>query len=70
MAAIKLIKHAEGAPGLRLFGLGPGLRPTRGLLKLKLLLNKHAFWATGRSEKHLKKLLKGSNVVVSLWRGK
>ena len=51
-------------------GLGPNLRPTRGLLKLRLLLNKHAFWAQGRSRQHLREMLKGSQVVVSLWRGK
>ena len=70
MSRIHLVEHAPGAPGLRLMGLGPNLRPTRGLLKLKLLLNKHAFWAQGRSRQHLREMLKGSQVVVSLWRGK
>ena len=70
MAGIRLIQHAPGAPGLRLLGLGPDLKPTRGLLKLQLLLNKHAFWAQGRSRKNLRKILVGSNVVISLWRGK
>ena len=51
-------------------GLGPNLRPTRGLLKLRRLLNKHAFWAQGRSRQQLREMLKGSQVVVSLWRGK
>ena len=51
-------------------GLGPNLRPTRGLLKLRRLLNKHAFWAQNRSRQQLGKMLKGSQVVVSLWRGK
>ena len=70
MARIHLVEHAPGAPGLRWLGLGPGLRPTRGLLKLRLLLNKHAFWAQGRSRQQLREMLKGSQVVVSLWRGK
>ena len=70
MSRIHLVEHAPGAPGLRLMGLGPNLRPTRGLLKLRLLLNKHAFWAQGRSRQHLREMLKGSQVVVSLWRGK
>ena len=70
MSRIHLVEHAPGAPGLRLMGLGPNLRPTRGMLKLKLLLNKHAFWAQGRSRQHLREMLKGSQVVVSLWRGK
>lgn len=70
MACIRLIHHAPGAPGLRWIGLGPGLKPTRGLLKLQRLLNKHAFWAQGRSKATLRKILAGSNVVISLWRGK
>ena len=70
MARIHLVEHAPGAPGLRLMGMGANLRPTRGLLKLWLLLNKHAFWAQGRSRQQLREMLKGSQVVVSLWRGK
>ena len=70
MARIHLVEHAPGAPGLRLMGLGPNLRPTRGLLKLRRLLNKHAFWARGRSSSQLRQMLKGSQVIVSLWRGK
>ena len=45
MARIRLVEHAPGAPGLRWLGLGPHLKPTRGLLKLRRLLDKHAFWA-------------------------
>ena len=70
MARIHLVEHAPGAPGLRLMGLGPNLRPSRGLLKLRRLLNKHAFWAQGRSRQQLSEMLKDSQVVVSLWRGK
>jgi len=70
MAAIRLLRHAPGAPGLRWLGLGPGLRPTRGLLKLQRLFNHHAFWARQRSYTQLRCLLGGSPVVVSLWRGK
>ena len=70
MAAIRLIQHAPGAPGLRWCGLGPGLRPTRGLLKLQRLFNKHAFWASGRSIAQLRRLLAGSTVVITLWRDK
>lgn len=55
---------------MRWFGLGPGLRPTRGLWKLQRLFNKHAFWAQGRSFADLRCLLAGSTVVVSLWQGK
>ena len=70
MARIRLVEHAPGAPGLRTLGLGPKLRPSRGLLKLRRLLDKHAFWARGRSPAQLRRMLAGSQVVVSLWRGK
>jgi len=70
MTSLKLIRHASGAPGLRWFGTGPSLRPTRGLLKLQRLLNKHAFWAQNRSQANLRRMLAGSAVVVTLWRGK
>mgnify|MGYP003956742005 CR=1 FL=1 len=69
MSCIRLIRHAPGAPGLRLLGLGPRLLPNRGILKLKRLLDKHAFWAKGRSHKQLRYLLARSTVVISLWRG-
>ena len=67
---IRLVSHAPGAPGLRRLGLGPGGRPTRGLLKLQRLFRKHAFWAQQRSTEDLRRMLRGSPVVVSLWRGK
>ena len=70
MARIRLVEHAPGAPGLRWFGLGPDLKPSRGLLKLRRLLHKHAFWAQQRNTADLKRMLAGSTVVVSLWRGK
>ncbi len=70
MVTFHLIRHIPGAPGLRWFGLGPRLLPSRGLLKLKNLLQKHAFWAQNRSIPELKELLAESTVVISLWRGK
>ena len=70
MAALRLLIHDPGAPGLRCFGLGPDLRPSRGLWKLQRLFNKHAFWAQERSHAQLRRLLAGSTVVVSLWQGK
>jgi len=70
MAEIYVLQHAQGAPGMRWFGLGPGLRPTRGLWKLQRLLDKHAFWAQGRTQAELRQMLRGSAAVVSLWRGK
>ena len=70
MDAICLLIHAPGAPGLRWLGLGPGLRPSRGLWKLQRLLDQHAFWAQGRSLGDLRRMLAGSAAVVSLWRGR
>ncbi len=70
MTRLRLIKHAPGAPGLRILGLGPNLLPSKGLLKLQKLFDEHAFWAQKRNLKNLRKLLSGSTVVVSLWRGK
>jgi ribosomal protein S18 acetylase RimI-like enzyme len=70
MDALRLLIHAPGAPGLRLLGLGPGLRPSRGLWKLQRLLDQHTFWAQGRSLGQLRRMLAGSAAVASLWRGK
>ena len=70
MTPIRLVHHAPGAPGLRWMGLGPNLRPSRALLKLQRLFDRHAFWARGRSYTQLRRLLAGSDAVVSLWRGK
>ena len=67
MAELKLIKHLQGAPGLRLFGLGPNLLPCGGLRKLQLFLNKNAFWASNRKINYLKECLANSDVIVSLW---
>ena len=67
MKAISLIKHSKGALGLRLFGLGPNLKPTDGLNKLQKLLNKNAFWAKNRTIDDLKKCLANSDVIISLW---
>ena len=50
--------------------MGAGLRPSRGLLKLRRLFQKHAFWAQQRNDAELRRMLRGSDVVVSLWRGK
>ena len=69
MTDISLIKHSKGALGLRFFGLGPNLKPINGLNKLKLLLDRNAFWAKNRTINDLKKCLAKSDVIVSLWVG-
>ena len=67
---IRLVRHAPGAPGLSRLGLGPRCCPSRALLKLQRLFDRHASWARGRSFDQLRRLLAGSDAVVSLWRGK
>ena len=69
MKEISLINHCKGAMGLRFLGLGPNLKPTNGLNKLKRLLNRNAFWAQNRTIYDLKKCLANSDVIVSLWVG-
>ena len=67
MKEISLINHSKGALGLRLFGLGPNLKPNNGLIKLQKLLDNNAFWAQNRTINDLKKCLANSDVVISLW---
>ena len=69
MKEISLINHTKGALGLRLFGLGPNLKPNNSLKKLQKLLDNNTFWAKNRTIKDLKKCLANSDVVVSLWVG-
>ncbi len=68
MQGLKLIQHAAGAPGLRIFGLGPNYLPSKGLSKLKLLFDQHAFWTQNRDYKNIRKLLAGSTVSITLWK--
>ena len=69
MKKIFLIKHAKGALGLRILGLGPNFKPAKGLLKLQRFLNKNAFWAKNRSINDLRKSLANSDAIISLWDG-
>ena len=69
MHEISIIHHSRGALGLRLFGLGPNLKPTHGLNKLQKLLDNNAFWAKNRTINDLKKCLAKSDVVISIWVG-
>ena len=62
-----LIKHFQGAPGLRLFGIGANFLPCNGLQQLKVLLDKDTSWAKNRTIKDLKQCLANSDVIVSLW---
>ncbi len=63
-----LVKHAPGAPGLRLLGLGPRFWPQQGIEQLKYLLNKNTFWAKKRKSSSIKCMLSNSLIVVSIWK--
>jgi N-acetylglutamate synthase-like GNAT family acetyltransferase len=63
---IQLVQHHPGAPGLRL-GLGPGLRPVRAIEQLRQLFENNSFWALDRSLHGLRRMLHGSEAVVSAW---
>ncbi len=67
MEKVFLIKHSKGALGLRLFGLGPNLKPTKGLFKLQQFLHRNAFWAKDRTINDLRKCLANSDVIISIW---
>tara|TARA_A100001388_G_scaffold234668_1_gene188037 strand:+ start:450 stop:905 length:456 start_codon:yes stop_codon:yes gene_type:complete len=67
MKPVFLIKHSKGALGLRLFGLGPNLKPTRGLFKLQKFLHHNAFWAKDRTINDLRKCLANSDIIISIW---
>ena len=62
MEEISLINHTKGALGLRLFGLGPNLKPNNSLKKLQKLLDNNTFWAKKRTINDLKKCLANSDV--------
>ena len=61
-APIRLIQHHPGAWRLRWW---PGT-----LRQLQALLDAHSFWAQGRSRQQLRRMLAGSQAVVSAWRGR
>tara|TARA_E500000331_G_C17219452_1_gene697376 strand:+ start:1136 stop:1597 length:462 start_codon:yes stop_codon:yes gene_type:complete len=67
MEGISIIKHGKGSIGLRYFGLGPYMVPSRSLKKLRNLLNKETFWASNRNYKYLKIMLANSTEVISIW---
>ena len=67
MKQIILIKHLNGAPGLRLFGLGPKCIPVNAIDQLKNLLENQSFWAKGRTKNEIKKMIKNSSSVITLW---
>ena len=67
MKSISLVKHSKGAPGLRLFGLGPSFIPSNGIKGLQKLFNENTIWAKNRNRSHIKEMLANSNVIITLW---
>jgi len=65
---IQLLHHRPSAPGLR-WGLGPGLWHRRAISQLQALFADNSFWASGRSVRDLRRMLRGSEAAVSAWRG-
>ena len=65
---VRLLRHGNGAPALRL-GLGPGHRPVGAIRQLQHLFNSASFWAAGRSQPQLRRMLRGSEAAVSAWDG-
>ena len=70
MKKIITIRHLKKAPGLRFFGLGPRFCPVKAIDQIKELLDNQSFWAKGRKKKELKRMIKNSSCVVTLWQGK
>ena len=66
MKDLILVKHATGAPGLSLLGLGPMLLPQRGVIKLKSFLDRNTLWAKRRRNEEIKKMLSNSVSTVSV----
>jgi ribosomal protein S18 acetylase RimI-like enzyme len=60
-APIQLIRHRRGAWRLR--------RAPGQLRQLQQLFDGHSFWASGRSQRDLRRMLIGSQAVVSAWQG-
>ena len=60
-APIQLIRHRRGAWRLR--------RAPGQLQQLQQLLDAHSFWANGRSQRELSRMLAGSQAVISAWQG-
>jgi len=65
-----LVKHARGAPGLRILGIGPCFIPLKGIEKLQNLFNENTSWAKKRSKNSIKQMLSKSDIVVTLWQKK
>lgn len=62
-----VIQHHQGAPRLRILGLGPRLIPVNAIKQLQTLLEENTSWAKGRTKKQLKQMIKNSNAVVTIW---
>lgn len=70
--AIRVRLHGPGARSLRL-GLGPAARvgslqrPAAAMAQLQNLFDRNSFWACGRRREDLSRMLRHSQVAVSVW---
>ena len=67
MDKFTVVQHAPKAPGLHFFGLGPKFRPSKGIKKIQKLLDQNSSWAKGRKIQEIKKMVQGSNIIVTVW---
>ena len=67
MKKLILITHKEGAPLLRLLGMGPNNVPSKGVEQIQKLLHQNTSWAKKRSKRDLKLMLLNSNSISTLW---
>ncbi len=68
MNEVTIINHSLGAFGLRYWGLGPKYLPCKALKQLQNLLEENTSWAKQRSLSEIKKTLRNSDAIVSVWR--
>ena len=67
MKKLSIVTHKEGAPLLRLLGVGPNNLPVKGISQLQKLLELNTDWAKKRSKKDLQKMLLSSTSISTLW---
>ena len=70
ISKITTVEHTSGAPLFRKFGVGPKLLPVKAIHQLKELLKRNSFWAFNREIKDLKKMIKKSSCIITIWENK
>ena len=49
------------------FGIGPNLKPKKGILQLQKLFETSTFWAKGRSVNEIKTMINNSSSIITVW---